>query len=69
MEMPDFLNRFGQRSSDGTAHFSNVRKGLIVGLVYLTNPVVDSMWLTFAFIVPLAFDWDPRGCIGRGSDR
>lgn len=55
MEMPDFLNRFGQRSSDGTAHFSNVRKGLIVGLVYLTNLIVLFQmvrWLTFPFIAP-----------------
>ena len=33
LEMPDFLDRFGQRHSDGTAYFSNVRAGLIVSLV------------------------------------
>lgn len=33
--MPDFLNRFGQKDANGTPHFSNVRLGLIVGLVYL----------------------------------
>lgn len=33
MEMPDFLDRFGQRHSDGEAYFSNVRSGLIVGLL------------------------------------
>ena len=32
--MPDFLDRFGQATSSGQS-FSNVRKGLIVGLVCL----------------------------------
>jgi len=31
--MKDFLDRFGQRHDDGTPYFSNVRAGLIVGLV------------------------------------
>jgi len=31
--MPDFLERFGQRHGDGTYYFSNVRSGLIVGLL------------------------------------
>jgi SP family sugar:H+ symporter-like MFS transporter len=31
--MPDFLQRFGQRHDDGTYYFSNVRSGLIVGLL------------------------------------
>lgn len=31
--MPDFLRRFGQRHSDGTYYFSNVRSGLIVALL------------------------------------
>lgn len=31
--MPDFLDRFGQRNADGEAYFSNVRSGLIVGLL------------------------------------
>ncbi|KAF2817144.1 MFS monosaccharide transporter-like protein [Mytilinidion resinicola] len=31
--MVDFLDRFGQRHADGTAYFSNVRAGLIVGLL------------------------------------
>jgi hypothetical protein len=32
--MADFLQRFGQRDADGDEyHFSNVRSGLIVGLV------------------------------------
>jgi SP family sugar:H+ symporter-like MFS transporter len=40
LEMPDFLQRFGELGSDGTYHFSNVRSGLIVGLVclFLQNP-------------------------------
>lgn len=33
LEMPDFLQRFGQRHDDGTYYFSNVRAGLIVALV------------------------------------
>lgn len=33
LAMPDFLARFGQRHSDNTYYFSNVRSGLIVGLV------------------------------------
>ncbi|PSR88692.1 general substrate transporter [Coniella lustricola] len=32
-EMPDFLRRFGERQSDGTYAFSNLRSGLIVGLL------------------------------------
>lgn len=31
--MKDFLNRFGQHRSDGTAYFPNVRSGLIVALL------------------------------------
>ncbi len=33
LAMPDFLERFGQRHHDGTYYFSNVRSGLIVGMV------------------------------------
>ncbi|KAL3424911.1 High-affinity fructose transporter ght6-like protein 1 [Phlyctema vagabunda] len=33
LEMEDFLERFGQTRSDGTHYFSNVRSGLIVGLL------------------------------------
>ncbi|KAJ5682532.1 hypothetical protein N7462_005697 [Penicillium macrosclerotiorum] len=33
LEMPDFLQRFGELGSDGAYHFSNVRSGLIVGLL------------------------------------
>lgn len=35
LEMPVFLERFGQQHADGTYYFSNVRSGLIVGLVSL----------------------------------
>lgn len=31
--MKDFVRRFGQRHSDGTYYFSNVRSGLIVALL------------------------------------
>lgn len=33
LEMPDFLDRFGQTHSDGTKFFGNVRAGLIVALL------------------------------------
>ncbi|KIX06485.1 uncharacterized protein Z518_04461 [Rhinocladiella mackenziei CBS 650.93] len=33
LAMPDFLERFGQHHSDGTAYFSNVRSGLIVAML------------------------------------
>lgn len=33
LEMPDFLQRFGQRHDDGTFFFSNVRSGLIVAML------------------------------------
>ena len=33
LEMKDFLQRFGELQSDGTYSFSNVRSGLIVGMV------------------------------------
>lgn len=33
LAMKDFLQRFGQKSADGSYAFSDVRSGLIVGLV------------------------------------
>jgi SP family sugar:H+ symporter-like MFS transporter len=33
LEMPNFLQRFGQRHHDGTLYFSNARSGLIVALL------------------------------------
>ncbi|KAI0013974.1 galactose permease [Xylariaceae sp. FL0662B] len=33
LEMPDFLRRFGQIQDDGSYGFSNVRSGLVVGLL------------------------------------
>jgi hypothetical protein len=33
LEMPNFLERFGQKKADGTPYFSDVRSGLIVALV------------------------------------
>lgn len=38
LAMPDFLERFGQHHSDGTAYFSNVRSGLIVAMVSAAFP-------------------------------
>lgn len=35
LEMKNFLQRYGQKKSDGTLYFSNVRSGLIVALVRL----------------------------------
>ena len=35
--MNDFLQRFGERQPDGSYAFSNVRSGLIVGLVSYTT--------------------------------
>lgn len=35
--MKDFLQRFGERQTDGSYAFSNVRSGLIVGLVSHTT--------------------------------
>lgn len=50
--MEDFLDRFGQRSASGTAYFSNVRAGLIVGLVSIEQPISTWTRLTYQ-----AFDW------------
>jgi SP family sugar:H+ symporter-like MFS transporter len=33
LEMDNFLERYGQQKDDGTCYFSNIRSGLIVGLV------------------------------------
>jgi len=33
LAMPDFLQRFGQKNSDGVFYFSNVRSGLIVAML------------------------------------
>lgn len=33
LEMPNFLQRYGQQQADGTYYFSNARSGLIVALV------------------------------------
>lgn len=39
--MDDFKRRFAQRQADGTYAFSNVRNGLIVGLVCCPSPPMD----------------------------
>ncbi|KAI6780694.1 Hexose transporter-like protein [Emericellopsis cladophorae] len=49
LEMPDFLERFGQLKDDGTLYFSTVRSGLIVALLsagtligaLLGSPIAD----------------------------
>lgn len=53
--MPDFLRRFGQRKGDGTYYFSNVRSGLIVGLVSLfivfSSAISDSYKLSIGTLI------------------
>lgn len=43
LEMPNFLQRFGEPQSDGTYHFTNVRSGLIVALV-------SSLFFTISYL-------------------
>lgn len=51
LAMPDFLRRFGQRQADGSYAFSNVRSGLVVGLLSIGTlfgalvaaPIADSV--------------------------
>ena len=58
--MPDFLERFGQRHSDGTYYFSNVRSGLIVAMLsigtlmgaLIAAPIAD--WIGRRYAVSLA---------------
>lgn len=40
LEMPNFLERYGEQGPDGTYTFSNVRSGLIVGLVSGIHPLL-----------------------------
>jgi SP family sugar:H+ symporter-like MFS transporter len=57
--MPDFLHRFGQRDADGTAYFSDVRSGLIVGLLSIGTlfgalvaaPIADKIGRKYAICV------------------
>ena len=35
LQMPNFLQRFGEDQGNGTYKFGNIRSGLIVGLVSL----------------------------------
>lgn len=44
LEMDNFLQRYGQLGDDGKYHFSNVRSGLIVGLVSLLYFKYLSVW-------------------------
>lgn len=54
LEMPDFLERFGQRKADGTPYFSDVRSGLIVALVRLS-----SLNLAFSVLTPSSCRLEP----------
>jgi len=40
LEMDNFLHRYGEQHADGTYYFSNVRSGLIVGLVSVSFLIV-----------------------------
>lgn len=42
MEMKDFLQRFGELGKDGKYSFTNVRSGLIVGLVSFVFVLISS---------------------------
>lgn len=41
LEMPNFLERYGELQADGTYYFSNVRSGLIVALVCRTDIIIS----------------------------
>lgn len=53
----DFLKRFGQRHSDGTYYFSNVRSGLVVSLVSLSCLPLRLLLIRRT----TAFYWHPDG--------
>jgi len=49
LEMKDFLRRYGELRPDGTYYFSNVRSGLIVGLVSGLPLLSPTAYLTSVF--------------------
>jgi MFS family permease len=65
--MPDFLRRFGQRHKNGEYYFSNVRAGLIVGMLsigtlfgaLLAAPLADRIGRRISIIV-----WCGIFCVG-----
>ncbi|KAI9810810.1 MAG: hexose transporter hxt1 [Pycnora praestabilis] len=67
LTMPDFLQRFGQRGADGTYSFSNVRSGLIVGLLSIgtlagalfVSPIADKFGRKYS----ISF-WSLMFCVG-----
>lgn len=59
LEMKDFLERYGELGSDGEYHFSHVRSGLIVGLVWIFS-VLSSIVLN-AYICPAVHRYPNRG--------
>ncbi|GAB1205856.1 hypothetical protein APSETT445_004535 [Aspergillus pseudonomiae] len=47
LEMPNFLERYGQQRADGTYYFSNVRSGLIVALLFITLGIFVANCINF----------------------
>lgn len=66
--MPNFQQRFGQRHSDGTYYFSNVRSGLIVGLLSIGTllgalaggPLADLIGRRYSIVF-----WNVIFCVGN----
>ena len=66
--MPDFQMRFGQRHDDGTYYFSNVRSGLIVGLLSIGTllgalaggPLADLIGRKYSIVF-----WNVIFCVGN----
>ncbi|CAG8943306.1 unnamed protein product [Penicillium salamii] len=67
LEMKDFLERYGELGADGEYHFSNVRSGLIVGLLsigtligaLIAAPIADRLGRKWSISA-----WSMMVCIG-----